>query len=178
MNSFEDFRKSILKVNGKRHHKIKNSLGVKDAYLWCRKNKLFNGGEISEKDFYRIIRTVNKLLAEELLQGRDITFPQRMGGLEVRRFEPYVKFVNGKVKTTRGIDWKATLQLWHEDEEARKEKFLIHSENPFAFLIFYNRMIANYANKTIYQFRPNRELSTQINKLGKEGIIDAFKIGV
>jgi hypothetical protein len=35
---FEDFRKSTLKVNNKRKHLIKNSLGVRDAYKWIRKN--------------------------------------------------------------------------------------------------------------------------------------------
>jgi hypothetical protein len=36
-----------------------------------------------------------------------------MGQLEVRKYETYVKFKDGKIKTNRGIDWNATLQLWY-----------------------------------------------------------------
>jgi hypothetical protein len=38
-------------------------------------------------------------------------------------------------------------------------------------------MIANYNNKTIYQFKPNRALSVAVKLAGKEGLIDAYKIG-
>lgn len=177
--AFEDFRKSILKVNSKRHHKITNSLGVRDIFKWCRKNK-WGGSNIivQEKEFYEIIRTVNNLLADELLAGHDVKFPQKMGQLEVRKFDTYVKFVEGKIKTNRGIDWKATLQLWYEDEEAKENKILIKTEDREVFTIFYNRVIANYPNKTFTHFKPNRELSIAIRKAGNEGKIDAYKIGV
>ena len=174
--TFEEFRKSILKVNDKRHHKIKGSLGVKEAFFWCRRNKLFRE-KILEKDFYRIIRTVNNLMAAHLESGSDVKFPQRMGQLEVRKFSPYVKFKDGKLKTNRGVNWYATLALWSEDEDAKENKVLVRSEDKEAFIIFYNKMIANYKNKTLYQFKPNRELAIRIRKAGNEGIIDAYKIG-
>jgi hypothetical protein len=41
---FEDFRKSTLKVSGKRNHSIKDSIGVRDAHKWCRANKWLNIG--------------------------------------------------------------------------------------------------------------------------------------
>lgn len=174
--TFDEFRKSILKVNDKRHHKIKGSLGVRDAFSWCRKNKLF-GGEISTKEFYHIVRTVNNYLAAQLEAGSDVKFPQRMGQLEVRKFNPYVKFKDGKLRTNRGVNWRATLELWSNDEDARENKVLVRSEDKEAFIIFYNRMIANYNNKTLFQFKPNRELAIRIRKAGNEGIIDAYTIG-
>ena len=175
---FEDFRKSTLKVSGKRKHSIKNSIGVGDAHKWCRANKWLNIGQsVSEKDFYRIIRTINNLLVEQLIQGKDITLPQRMGQLEIRKFDTYVKFQNGKIKTNRGIDWNATLKLWYEDEEAKENKILIKTEDKQIFKVFYNRMSANYNNKTIYQFKPNRALSIAVKSAGREGLIDAYKIG-
>ena len=45
------------------------------------------------------------------------------------------------------------------------------------FGVFYNKMFANYGNKTIYQFKPNRELMLKVRQAGKEGLIDAYKIG-
>lgn len=174
--TFEEFRKSILKVNNKRHHKIKGSLGVRDAFLWCRKNKLFRE-KIFEKEFYQIVRTVNNLMADSLAEGNDLKFPQRMGQLEVRKYSPFVRFENGKIKTNRGINWKATLSLWNEDEDAKKNKVLVRSEDKEAFVIFYNRAFANYQNKTLYKFKPNRELAIRIRKAGNEGIIDAYNLG-
>ena len=177
--AFEDFRKSILKVNDKRHHKIRGSLGVRDAFKWCRMNK-WDGANITvtEENFYAIIRTVNNLMAAELIEGHDVKFPQKMGQLEVRKFNTYVKFVDGKIKTNRGVDWKATLQLWYEDEEAKENKTLVKVEDKEIFTIFYNRLIANYPNKTFTQFKPNRELAIAIKKAGSEGRIDAYKIGL
>lgn len=173
---FNDFRRRVLKISEKRHHKIKNSVGVQAAFLWCRKNCKFQQ-KLTDKDFYKILRTVNKLLAQELLESRDVRFPQKMGQLEPRKFSTYVKFVDGKLKTSRGVNWKATLELWMNDGEAKENKTLVRNENNEGFKIFYNRAFANYNNKTLVQFKPNRALLTELNARGKEGIIDAFKIG-
>ena len=63
----DDFRKELLKINKSRVHKVKNSLGIYDAYKWIRKNKWLGMSPISEHDFYAIIRTVNKALANKFL---------------------------------------------------------------------------------------------------------------
>ena len=175
--AYEDFRKSILKLNDKRHHKIKGSLGVRDAFKRCRREKWYGSNlVVTEKDFYAIVRGVNDLIAEELLKGKDVKFPQKMGQLEVRKYDTYVKLIEGRVKTNRGVDWKATLKLWYEDEEAKENKTLVKVEDKEVFTIFYNRMIANYPNKTLCQFKANRELALAIRKAGSEGKIDAYKI--
>lgn len=173
--SYKEFRKSILKTSDKRKHTIKNSLGVRDAYKWGKRNGLLK--KVSETEFYKIIRSVNNDLAQQLIQGQDVKLPQRMGQLEVRKFETYVKLHNGKLKTNRSVDWDATLKLWYEDEEAKENKILIKCEDKQVFTVFYNKMIANYNNKTIYLFKPNRALSNAIRFAGKEGLIDAYKIG-
>lgn len=177
--AFEEFRKSLLKIKCKRNHKIKNSIGVRDAHKWIRQNKWLNIGKpVSEKEFYKIIRTINNLIADELIKGNEITLPERMGHLEIRKYDTYVKLVNGKIKTNRGIDWDATLKLWYKDEEAKENKVLIKTEDTEAFTIYYNRNIANYPNKTIYKFKPNRALRLAVRNAGKKGNIDAYKIGL
>lgn len=174
---FDEFRKSTLRVNNKRHHSIKNSLGVRDAYKWCNANKKFKN-KVSEHDFYRIIRTVNNALSDQLIQGNDVKFPQRMGQLEIRKYSTYVKYHEGKIKTNRGIDWQATLKLWYEDQEAKENKILVKVEDQEVFTLYYNKSFANYNNKSIYQFKPHRRLMLAIRKAGKEGNIDAYKIGL
>lgn len=176
--SFEEFRKSTLKLNAKRHHKIKNSIGVRDAYKWLQKNRWLGINQsVSEKEFYKIIRTVNTILAQELITGKDVKLPQRMGQLEIRKYDTYVKFDNGQIRTNRGIDWDTTLKLWYEDEDAKANKILIKKEDIEQFTIFYNKAFANYNNKTLYQFKPNRALLLAVKQAGKEGNIDAYKIG-
>lgn len=175
---FNDFRRRVLKVSEKRNHRIKNSIGVKNAFFWCRKNQTFKNFAVTEKEFYSTVRAVNNLLAKELLKGKDVMFPQKMGQLEVRKYSIYVKLVDGKLHTNRKINWKATLELWNSDEEARADKILVRNEDKEHFKIFYNKVIANYPNKTLMQFKPNRELLIAINKLAKEGLLDAYKIGL
>ena len=68
----DNFRKELLKINESRVHKVKNSLGVYDAYKWIRKNKWLGMSPISEHDFYAIIRTVNKALADKFLYSGSI----------------------------------------------------------------------------------------------------------
>lgn len=176
--NFNEFRKSTLKLNDKRHHKIKNSIGVRDAYRWLQQNKWPGINQpVSEKEFYKIIRSVNTLITQEIIEGRDVKFPQRMGQLEVRKYTTYVKIDNGQIKTNRGIDWDKTLKLWYEDEEAKDNKILVKKEDFEQFTIFYNKSFANYNNKTLYQFKPNRALLLAVKQAGKEGKIDAYRIG-
>ena len=43
----DNFRREVLKVDKPRVHKVKNSLGVYDAYKWLRKNKWLDMEPIS-----------------------------------------------------------------------------------------------------------------------------------
>ena len=124
INSYKDFKSVIQGLQNTRTHKITNSLGVYDAYKYIRKNKWFDiGRPLIEHEFYQIIRKVNNYLAEELVNGNDITFPNRMGKLELRKRNSLpVIDKNGSLKVTYAIDWDNTLKLWYEDEEAFNNK--------------------------------------------------------
>ena len=109
----DNFRKEVLKVNKSRKHTVSGSLGVYDAYKYIRKNKWFDiGRPLSEHEFYIIIRQVNNLLVEELINGNDVELPHKLGKLELRKFEKRVSFINGVLYTNLPIDWDKTLKLW------------------------------------------------------------------
>ena len=170
-----DFRKTVLKVNDSRIHKVTGSLGVYDAYKHIRKNKWFNiGRPLTEHEFYSIIRRVNEYLAYNLLHGHDIILPNRMGRLELRKTNTYIKLDNGKLKTNLPIDWDRTLQLWQEDEEAYNNKTLLKIEQKELFKCQYNKDLANYKNKSFYQFSLNRDLKKRISKKIKNKELDAL----
>lgn len=170
-----EFKSNIQKLHDSRKHKVTNSLGVYDAYKWIRKDKWKEIGQLlTEHEFYSIIRGVNKLLAENLINGEDITLPCRMGRLELRKYEPKFKFKDNKLITNLPIDWDRTLKLWYEDEESHKKKTLVKMEEKELFKIYYNKSIANYNNKTFYQFNVNTELKKKLKSNIKEGNVDAF----
>lgn len=173
----DDFRRSILKVDGPRKHKVNNSNGVYQAYKYIRKNKWFDiGRPLTEHEFYTIVRQVNNYLADELLHGHDITLPHRLGRIELRKYDARITINDGVLKTDLPVDWDRTLKLWSEDEEAYKERTLVKMEEKEIFKVFYNRRNANYENKSFYEFEVNRDLKRRLKQKIKSGAIDAFKL--
>lgn len=175
MSTLGEFRRNILNVNGNRHHKVNNSYGVYDAYKYYRKHKPKDREYIlSESQYFAIIRQINNLLADELVQGNEVSFKAHMGNLELRKIEISPKIVNGSLVFHAPIDWDKTIKLWYEDEESFRNKTLIKVEEREIFKIYYNKSKANYENKSFYEFSVNRELKKRIAGKIKEGRIDAF----
>ena len=151
------------------HNKIRNSLGVYDIYKIIRKNHWYDiGRPLKEQEFYAIIRKVNKLLAENIVNGETVILPSSMGKLELRKYPKGVKFVDGKLKNTYPIDWKSTNQLWEENEEEHQKKTLLRYESPMVYRVRYCKEDATYENKIFYQFR----LHQKVRKRLKENIIN------
>ena len=172
---FEAFRKAIKKVSGKRHHKIKNSYGIYDAYKDIRKNQWFDIGKpLSESEFYSIIRTYNKHIVNNILQGKEVQLPQGMGNFEIRKRRPNIRIENGKLKITHPIDWDATLRLWYEDKDSRNNKILVRDEKPETFYFYYNKISAKYNNKSFYEFRPMRQVKNEMLELIKQGNLEGY----
>lgn len=172
---FDSFRKNILHTLGKRKHDIKNSWGTYDAYKLIRKNHWYDiGSSVGEHEFYILIRTANRLLAEELSKGNTVVFPYRMGQLELRKFHPSAKFAKGKLKVTYPIDWDKTLRLWYADPEAKKAKTLIRMEESTIYRIRYNKCRAVYNNKQFYAFSLNTDIKKALKKNIKNGTVDAI----
>ena len=178
LDSFSEFRKKVLKIDRPRTHKVRNSNGVYSAYKWIRKNKWLNiGRPLTEHEFYTIIRQVNSELAYSLIRGDDINLPNRMGRLELRKYDAKIRVdSNNKVITNLPIDWDRTLKLWSEDEEAYKERILIKMEEKEIFKVFYNKKSANYENKSFMQFDVNRDIKRSLTQQIKNRAVDAFKL--
>ena len=175
---YDIFKSSIQHLQDNRTHKITNSLGVYDAYKYIRKNKWFDiGRPLTEHEFYQIIRRVNNYLAEELVNGNDITFPSRMGKLELRKRNSLpVIDKNGNLKVTYAIDCDSTLKLWYDDEEAFNNKTLVRLPERNIFRVKYNKDTANYENKSFMEFQVNRSIKTRLKQKIKNNEIDAFNL--
>ena len=175
---YNEFKSSIQHLQENRTHKITNYLGVYDAYKSIRKNKWLNiGRPLTEHEFYQIIRRINNYLAEELVNGNDIIFPNRMGKLELRKRNSLpVIDKNGSLKVTYAIDWDSTLKLWYYDEEAFNHKTLIRLPERSIFRVKYNKDSANYENKSFIEFQINRDIKTRLKQKIKNNEIDAFNV--
>lgn len=172
---FQKFKNKIVNKKAIREFKVRNSFGVRDCYKDIRKHHWYNiGRPLKESEFYAIIRGVNDLLAEELLKGNSVTFPEGMGKLELRKFKVGVKLEGDKVKNTYPVDWGKTLQLWYEDDEARVNKTLVRNESKYVYYIKYCKFTATYENQCFYEFVVNRFVKRGLKNRIKNGEIDAL----
>lgn len=173
--SWQKFRNSIINnVKGYRKFKVSGSWGIYDAYKLIRKHKWYDiGRPVTEKEFYAIIRLINKKLADEIAKGSTITFPSKMGKLELMKETRGVYFNDGKMKVTYPIDWQATLRLWFDDEEARQQKLLIRRNSKCVYKVRFNKYDATFNNKMFYDFTLNRYIKQKLKHNINNGLIDS-----
>lgn len=171
------FENKLLKRCSKKHFKVSNSYGNKQAWRWIKKNKWLNIGQpITEKQFGYIIKKINEYLVSKLLRGSSVVFPYRMGKLELVKRRARINFNNGKLDTNLPIDWKRTLNWWKEDNKAFKNRYLLRHETDMLFRIRYNKKNALYKNKKYYQFTISRRVKKLLSDKINNNEIDAFLI--
>lgn len=173
--NFKEFINDIKKVSTKKKFKVSNSYGVFDA------NKYFMSIKPKKQDYiisrslyYQIIRRINNLLIEDLLNGLSIQFPYKMGKLEIIKTKTFVTFKNNKIKTNLPVNWKKTLQLWYNDEEAKNNKIIIRDENEYLYKVNYNKSKACFQNKFYYHFAINRFIKLRLKDKIQNNQLDAF----
>ena len=172
---YKEFNTKLKKGDQKKQAKVRNCFGVYDIYKYIRKNGWYDiGRPLKEHEFYSIIRNVNRLLANEIANGNEVSFPWHMGRLEIRKSSVGVSLVDGKLINTYPIDWGSTMRLWYEDEESRNNKTLLRFEDKYAYSVRYNKFHANFENKSFYEFATNRFLKLALKENIKQGKIDTL----
>ena len=169
-----EFMATVRKAKGKRVHKVRNSWGVKDAFSFYRKYRPREHKYVlSECEFLSIIRKTNDILRKLLIHGEEITLPEKMGKLELRKRQTIVDFRDGKLFTNLPVDWDSTLKLWYEDEQSYNDRTLVRQESKEVYKVYYNKYRADYPNKTFYQFHINREIKKGLKQKIKDNELDA-----
>lgn len=172
--TYEEFRIGVLKANQKKHHfKVHNSYGTKDAYRWAMKHRQIRR-DLSETNFRVIINALNQSLQDQLLQGKDVNLPERMGRIEIRKYDTHVGFEDGKVVTNLSVDWDKTLRLWYEDKEAYMNRTLVRCETSERFKFMYCKGRAKYNNKIFYEFAPTRDIRLKLKEIINNQGFDAL----
>lgn len=176
---FEEFIKDVKKVNNERVHKVTNSYGSKDAFHYYRKIKPTNSKYVlTDCQYLQIIRLINNQLRDFLIEGKDVTLPEKMGRLELRKRKSKIKFKDGKIETNLPVNWNATLKLWYENPICKQNKQLVRQEVKEIFIVNYNVSKANFNNKTFYEFFTNRDIKVGLKNNIKLNKIDAFSYGI
>lgn len=165
METYDEFVARIQKKGPHKYH-ISHCLGTRDAWKWVRKNKweALGGKPFDQLLYSKVINDVNIILSQKLLEGHEVEFPYQMGCLLLTFLPTKVRYKDGKLKSTYRTDWKKTMELWYEDEEARKNRLFVKRIQSDIYFLRYFKSKANYKNKRFYVFKPNNKYFRSIGK--------------
>lgn len=160
-----------------RKHKIKCDFGVQHYYRNYRKDiKNPQSRKVYSNVLNDYLNAIRQLIS---LSGYTYNMPQRLGRIELRKFKKEV-FIDkdGKIVNALPINWKATKQLWKDNEKAASKKVLIryvneHS-NGYVYKVAYLKSTANFKNKTIYKMQLNRQMRRNTEQPILTKKVDAF----
>lgn len=145
--------------------KIRNSYNTRDIYRKLKKEGGFKS-PLSESDFGLIVKSLNTLLADELKENAVVELPMRMGKIVVVGYDrKIIKNKQGKYIPNTTPNWKETMELWKNDEEARENKVLIYHEDKKQFSVKFRGEGTNFSNKRSLNFKLRRTVREDIRKL-------------
>lgn len=155
--------------------KVPAEYGIGDYYKYYCKNNTY---KVTRKQHNEILSVLNKFVADEVVDtGKEFMLPQRTGYITMTKIKRGIKVLPGeKVINTSPPDWKATLDLWKNDVEAKEKKILIRHRNihtgGYVYVIKYTKYNATFKNKSVIEFAPVRDfkraVAKRINDYSKE----------
>lgn len=167
-----------INLTPNREHKIISHYGTYNFYRHFKQK--YPNSRINEVLYRKILREVNSKLRDKIGTGPyDLKLPRLFGVIKVRKYYPEFSILpDGTCKNKMAINFKDTLRLWEEYPETRERRQKIYYENEhsdgFMFKIKYDKIVAKYKNKSVYMFRPNRELKDLLGSNIINKTIDAF----
>lgn len=158
----EEFESKTLKRSTKKNFKVTNSYGVDAAYKYYSKHVERGSPRIGRSEFMKVISAVNAEIREYVAKGNDLRFPLMMGAIMFHKHTPRYEMKGNEITTTQFIDWKSTLDLWFEDPECYQNKQLVRYTTNKRYTVKYCQSMAEFKNKSFYEFHINRGLKNAI----------------
>lgn len=122
-----------------------------------------------------LVRVIHEELVEDLLAGKVVKLPHRMGSLSIRRKDRKVKMgEDGKPRVNTPIDWGATVRLWAEDADARARKTLLRHESRHVYTVLWTKDNISYLSENRITFRVARPVKLRIKERLKDDDIDCL----
>lgn len=162
---------------------VKKCIGLQEYYAYY-KNKHENDpyGCLDYKTFSKVIKEINKEIRNHIVDtGLEFKLPNGIGSIVLYKIKTKVVFKeDGTMKINHPIDYKATKELWKEDEECRKNKQVVrhmnNHSNGYSFRIRLLHKKKAIKNKSILKLRVNRQLKRNLAQNIFKGTIDALTI--
>lgn len=165
----------ITQVIHRQSKKIPAQFGMGDYYKFYNKNYPY---KVDKKTYNNVITDLHKFIAEEIVdKADDFMLPYRTGYITVVKRKQGVKLLpDNTVINNSPPNWKATKDLWKQDEEAKLKKIIVRHNNThtsgYVYTVKHTKYNANFRNKTIMLFKAtrdfNRSLAKRINDYSKE----------
>nr|DAE86540.1 MAG TPA: hypothetical protein [Caudoviricetes sp.] len=112
-------------------------------------------------------------LGDTLIETGKVVLPKKMGNIEIEGSPQKISYDEEGHLKGLSVDWKATRELWKEDEEAGKNKQYIYHLNEntngikYKIKWFKTKMFA--LNKAHYNFIMNRSIKRRVAAAIKGG---------
>lgn len=146
---------------------------TRDIFRTVRGTSL-RGLGIKEKEFCSIVNNINKKIADAILNGDLVKLPCSMGTLVPMQQETLYMNKHGKLVINRPVNWKATMELWDSDPQAKSENIRIRHDVDKRFKIIYSKKGANFRNKYYVKFKPIKSLREEFINRAVEGTISCY----
>jgi hypothetical protein len=130
---------------------------------------------VTKQIYTKILKRFNQELFNLIIdKGLIYNIPFGLGTIKVVHWKKQYKFnEKGDLKTnTFPVDWKTTMKLWSEDEEARNEKLVVYESNKHTeghiYKTSWSRARSKYTIIKCYKFVPARKNSRLLGKKLKD----------
>lgn len=162
-----------------RIHNNKSDYGIRDYRRFYEKK--YNNGKPCP-NYSKIISEFNTNIIDLILNDSlSYTLPYLLFEIMIRKEKRIPKIKDGLLINNNPIDWKATLELWEKDEEAKEKKLRVRHNNyhtsGYIFRIYMKKFKSAIKFKSYFKIKPNRKfqraLTDRINDPKKE-VFDAF----
>lgn len=165
--TFEEFYTVTLNKRGaKGPSKISNSYGIIDYYKYYREHSKH---KVNDKLYRKILQAIDKECETFFLEDRVLHFPCGLGNVQIQKI-PFKR----NVKKPQAVDWKETLKLWYEDEDAHKKKIKILKEIKDIILFTYSKGKRFYSATRFVCLDVSRGFKKKVQKLQEENNFECY----
>jgi len=134
---------------------------------------------VSSSIYSVILNDFNKAISKEMLENAfEYILPFRLGIIRIKKYKAHYKVdeETGKIIGNLSPNWKATKELWKDNEKAKSEKKLVYHTNEhsdgYQYKWYFSNYRSNCINKSAYCFIPSRTNKRELASLIKDEEFD------
>ena len=143
---------------------------IRDSYKSYKKEVR---NPIDIDTYVKLTADYNEFLTQKVLEGYEVTLPARMGTLLLKGKKIKPKLNEKGQITNLTTNWKATLDLWEKNPQAKEQKkvikFLNEETNGVRYSFFWSKWNVYLENKYLYSLRMVRRHKRSVKPAVESG---------